>query len=164
MRRPAPPLLLILALLALAGCTTTQTAPAVAEAPAPLPPPPVIELPPASITGSEETSTMLDNFTTFIAAIDGAPVSAGREGWLTPVSLQAGLRRLKVVFVRGVFTGLAELQLNALSEHAYQLRFATDAQFLGNNSYCEFWIVDTATGQPATGRVRAALQRSETAK
>lgn len=107
---------------------------------------------------------MLDDFTAFIAAIDGTPVSAGRIGWQTAVPLKAGKRQLQVVFVRGVFTGTAELELNALSERAYQLRFATDAQFLGKNSYCEFWIVDTTTGQPATGRVRATLQRSETAK
>jgi hypothetical protein len=164
MRRSAPSLLLILALLALTGCTTTQTAPVIAEVPASPPPPPVIELPPASITGSEEKSTMLDDFTAFIAAIDGTPVGTGRTGWQTPVLLKAGLRQLKVVFVRGVFTGVAELQLDARSEHAYQVCFATDAQFLGKNTYCEFWIVDTTTGQPATERVRATLQRSETAK
>jgi hypothetical protein len=159
MCRPALPVLLILVLLTLAGCTTTQTAPVIAVAPPP--PPPVIELPPASITGSEEKSAMLDDFTAFIAAIDDMPVSAGRTGWQTPVILKTGMRQLKLVFVRGVFTGTAELQLNALSERAYQLRFATDAQFLGNNSYCEFWIVDTVTGQPATERVRAPLKRTD---
>jgi hypothetical protein len=124
----------------------------------------VIEPPPASITGSEEKSAMLDDFTAFIAAIDGMPLSVGRTGWQTPVSLKAGMRQIKVVFVRGVFTGEAELQLNALSERAYQLRFATDAQFLGKNSYCEFWIADTATGLPATERVRAPLQRTDESK
>ncbi len=162
MRRRVPSLILILALLlVLAGCTSTQTTPAIVKPP---PPAPAIEQPPASIIGSEEKSTLLDNFTVFIATIDGTPVSAGRAGWQSPVSLQAGPRRLQVVFVRGVFTAAAELQLNALSAHAYQVRFATDAQFLGNNSYCEFWIVDTTTGQAATERVRAVLQRTGTDK
>ncbi len=162
MTRPVSHLLLILGLLALAGCKTTQTTPATVVAPPP--PPPVIELPPASITGSEQKSAMLDDFTAFIAAIDGTAVSVGREGWQTAVPLRAGLRRLTVVFVRGVFTATAELQLNAVSERPYEVRFSTDAQFLGKNSYCEFWIADTANGQPATERVRAPLKRTDDGK
>lgn len=148
------------------ACTTTNPTPA---APAPTPPMPpaapvVIELPPAHITGSEETSTMLDDFTVFVAAIDGVPVAAGRAGWNTALPLKAGPRRLTVVFNRGVFASQAVIEFTAASEAAYQVKFATDAQLFGKNSYCEFWIVNAATGEPVTARVRAPLNRVEAPK
>lgn len=158
-RTPHLPLL-IAAALSLAGCTTNSVTPKVATTPPP--PAPVIELPPASITGFEETSTMLDNFTVFVGAIDGIPVAAGRAGWNAPLTLKAGLRRLTLEFNRGVFSAKTEVQLNATSEIAYQVRFATDAQLFGKNSYCDFWIVDTA-GNEVTPRVRTNLVKSETA-
>jgi hypothetical protein len=106
---------------------------------------------------------MLDDFTVYVIAIDGVPVAAGRAGWSTPLPLKAGQRRLTLGFTRGVFAATADITLHAASEAAYQVRFATDAQFLGKNSYCEFWIADTATGQPVTERVRAELRRSGSA-
>lgn len=137
--------------LLLAGCTTT----------APTPPAPAVELPPASISGSEESSTMLDNFTAYVVAVDGVPVAAGRAGWSAALPLKPGPRRLSLAFARGVFTARAELTLDAVSQSSYQVKFATDAQLFGKNSYCEFWVVDQATGQPVTPRVRATLARNE---
>ena len=125
---------------------------------------PVVELKPATITGSEESSTMLDNLTVYVTAIDGQPVTAGRQGWNTPLTIKAGVRKLKVVFNRGVFTAETDLLFTAQSEHAYQLLFATDAQLFGKNSYCEFWIEDTATHQKAIQPRRVPLLRVEGAK
>lgn len=104
---------------------------------------------------------MLDNFTAYVTAIDGIPAGTGREGWKTPVSLKAGPRRLSVVFVRGVFTAKADVAFTAVSESAYVVKFASDAQFLGKSSYCEFWIADAATGQAVCERVRVALAKIE---
>jgi hypothetical protein len=149
-------LLPLSATLLLAGCVTTAPTPPAAATPAP-----VAELPPASITGFEEASAVLDNFTVFVSAIDGVPVEAGRTGWKAALPLKAGLRRLTLTFNRGVFVAQAEVELAAASDAAYQVRFATDAQFLGGNTYCDFWIVDTSTGQPVTSRLRAPLKRIE---
>lgn len=154
-RTPALPTALG-ALLLLAGCATSIPTTPVPIMPTPAP---EVELPPARISGYEERSALLDNFTVYVSAIDRVPVTAGREGWGTALTLKAGQRRLTLGFSRGVFAATAEVLLNATSESSYQVRFATDAQFLGKNSYCEFWIVDTATGQPATDRIRAELQR-----
>lgn len=171
------PTLLPVALLSLllGACTTTNQTPATpaAETSAPMAtatpapvgrPAPVVELPPASITGSEETSTMFDNFTVFVSAIDGVPVAGGRAGWSTSLPLKAGQRHLTLSFSRGVFAAQAEIMFKAASETAYQVKFATDAQLFGKNSYCEFWIVNVATGELVTPRVRAPLTRIETAK
>ncbi len=148
----------------LAGCGTipaskssTPGVPATAAAPA-------VEAKPAHITGSEEASALLDNFTAFITAIDGQPVAGGRAGWKTPLALRPGSRRLSVEFNRGVFRARSEIALLVVGEANYQLRFDCDAQFLGKNSYCEFWIADTATGQAITPRIRADLTRIEPAK
>lgn len=151
---------LLLAALTFAGCTSptsTPTSSQLAQTPGLSP---VIELPPASIIGSEETSTMLDNFTVFVAAVDGVSVAAGRQGWNTPLSLKAGRHRLTLGFIRGVFSATADLELTAVSEASYQVRFATDAELFGKNSYCEFWIVDTAANQPVGPRVRSPLVRN----
>jgi hypothetical protein len=181
MNRSYSPLPLLL--LALAGCTTTNpvaptatppiatptgTVPAAAPAaaapvPASVTPAPVIEAKPASITGTEESSAMLDSFTAFVAAVDGIPVSAGRQGWKTPLAIKAGPRRLAAAFNRGVFSANCEVELNARSGMAYQLKFATDAELFGKNSYCEFWIVDAASGEPVTERKRVPLARIEPA-
>lgn len=148
------------------ACTTTAPTP---PAPPPTPPTPpaapvVIELPPASITGSEETSTLFDNFTAFVSAIDGVPVTSGRAGWSTSLPLKAGQRRLTLAFNRGVFAAQTEIMFIAASETAYQVKFATDAQLMGKNSYCEFWIVNAATDEAVTARVRAPLTRIEAGK
>lgn len=162
-------LALFVPLLLFSGCVTTPSpgkpvASAAAVTPTAPPatvavPVPVVEAKPATITGSEESSTMFDNLTAYVTAVDGQTVAAGRQGWNTPLALPAGQRRLTVEFSRGVFSARAELQLTARSEAVYQLKYATDAQLFGKNSYCEFWIVDTATGQRATSPLRTPLTR-----
>lgn len=105
---------------------------------------------------------MLDNFTAFVMAIDGVRLTRGREGWNAPLPLKAGQRHLTLAFNRGVFVAQAEILFTAVSETAYQVKFATDAQLFGKNSFCEFWIVDAASGEPVSARVRAPLSRIET--
>lgn len=150
----------VLAGLLLAGCATTPTPSAPADAPATGHAPAV--LPPASIRGSQETSTLLDNFTAFITAVDGQAVAAGRQGWDQPVALPPGRHRLAVQFNRGVFLARAELELEARSGAAYELRHASDAQVYGAHSYCEFWVVDLATGEKATAVKRTGLSNVKT--
>lgn len=164
------PALLALAVLVLAGCTTPTT-PAPQAAPGtPLPaapatpvPGPSVALPPATLTGYEEKSTMLDNFTVYVAAVDGVPITAGRAGWSTALRIKAGPHRVVLGFSRGVFEARTEVAFTAASATAYQVKFATDAQIFGKNTYCEFWIEDTATGAAVTERRRVPLARAESA-
>ena len=127
-------------------------------------PVPVVATKPASIRGSEESSTMFDNFTAYVAAIDGRPVAAGRAGWSNPLALPAGPRRLTVTFIRGAFTAETDVNIQAKSGAIYQLKFATDAQIFGKSSYCEFSIVETATGENVLAPTRVPLTKLETAK
>ena len=131
-----------LLLLIFPGCTTApQTTPVL----------------PATIRGTEESSALLDNFTAFISAVDGQPVAAGRAGWSTPIGLKPGHHILTVEFKRGVFAARTQLELMAAPKASYRLRYATDAQLFGHNSFCDFWITDLATGQPVTGIKEAAV-------
>lgn len=176
----------LVALLLLAGCTTATTpetaptkvspshpaspaapvevSPAKPVAPvSPTPTTPAPELRPATILGSEETSAMFDNFTAYVRAVDGQVVAYDRNGWNTPVTVKSGARRVRVVFVRGVFSAQTEVTFTARPGAAYQLKFATDAQIFGKNSYCEFWIEDIKSGQKALQPTRVPLVRSESA-
>ena len=142
-----------LAALFLAGCNTTPQ-PAMPAPATPLAPPPA-PVGHAHIRGSEQSSMLLDNFTAFVAAVDGQPVAAGRKGWNIPLEITAGQRRLTVEFIRGVFTAQTELELDAVPNANYQLQYATDAELFGHNSYCDFWIVNLATGR-TSGAVKKA--------
>jgi len=106
---------------------------------------------------------MFDNFTAYVTAIDGKTVAAGRTGWNVPLPLPAGPRRLTVAFARGQFAAQADMQFFARPEAIYQLKFATDAQIFGKSSYCEFWIVDTATGEKVLAPTRVPLTKLEAA-
>lgn len=114
----------------------------------------------ATIKGSEESSLLLDNFTAFIAALDGAAVPAGRTGWATPLKIPAAHHVLAVEFQRGVFSAQVNLTLEAADDAIYELKFATDAEVFGHNSYCDFWIVDTRTGQRVTSVARATVKKN----
>jgi len=149
--RPRPFLAASLLVLFFAGCTTLpeirRGAPF--EEPAGT----------ATIKGSEESSALLDNFTAYISAVDDQLVPAGRQGWNTPLELKAGRRIVTVEFQRGVFRAQARLELLAGAHAGYQLKYATDAQLFGKNSFCDFWIVDSATDQPVTAVKRAAVAK-----
>jgi hypothetical protein len=139
--------------------------PAPVATPAPSPKPaPVVVAKPASITGSEESSTMFDNFTAYVSAIDGRTVPAGRAGWNTPLALSVGPHRLTVIFMRGAFTAQTDLYIQTRSEAVYQLKFATDAQIFGKSSYCEFSIIETATGIEVLPPTRVPLTKLDVAK
>lgn len=169
LRFPAP--LAALAIALVTGCTTTtQTAPdtpPAAEKPTAIAPAtgtaqpatPPAEVRPATIRGSEESSTLLDNFTAFIRAVDGVPISAARKGWNQAVELKPGAHRITVEFIRGSFFARTDLSLNAKPGAAYELRQSNDAQVYGQHSYCDFWIVDLATNEKAALTKRAAIER-----
>jgi hypothetical protein len=137
--------------LVMGGCTTAPKAP--------VPAPPAADLRPATIRGSEETSALLDNFTAFVRAVDGQRLTAGRAGWNQPVVLKPGPHRLEVAFMRGSFFAQAELTLDVRPGATYEVRQTNDAQVYGAQTYCEFLIVDLASGQKAGLPQRVALSK-----
>jgi hypothetical protein len=113
----------------------------------------------ATIKGSQEASILLDNFTVFVASIDGRKIPAGRNGWDTPLWIDVGHRVIEAEFNRGVFMARTKLTLAAKAQAHYALKYATDAELFGHNSYCNFWIVDLATGQAVTAVEKASVEK-----
>jgi hypothetical protein len=169
------------AVLVLAGCATSGVpelkpvtpvpplgpgpsapvhAPPVTPAAPAAPAAPVATVKPASIAGSEETSTMFDNFTAYVAKIDGQPVG-DRDGWRRPHALTPGPHELTIAFVRGVFFARTDVRITARSGARYTVKFDSDAHVFGKNSYCEFWIEDTLTGEKVLTATRVPLSRAE---
>jgi hypothetical protein len=151
--------------LLLAGCTTTTTPPSEKPATAvpamrpTTPPAAPVDARPATLKGSEESSTLLDNFTTFVRSVDGQPVSAGRQGWNQAITLKPGAHRLAVEFIRGSFFARTELVLEAKPGATYELRQTNDAQVYGQHTFCEFWITDLATNGKVGAPKRVALDK-----
>ena len=139
-----------------------------AAAPAPIPAPtaPVTAVAPtatvgrATITGSQEASILLDNFTAFVASIDGKKVPLGRKGWDFPLAIEAGHRVLGVEFNRGVFLSRATLEFDAAANARYELKYNTDAELFGHNSFCNFWIVDASTGKAVSTIMKASVEKA----
>lgn len=122
------------------------------------PAPPVV-VGTAKLKGSEESSALFDNFTAFVVAVNGLPVAAGRAGWNTPVEISAGSNTLTVEFNRGNFVARTDLELAAAAGASYEVKFTSDARLFGQNSYCDFWIVDLGTSQAVTPVKKAPVKK-----
>ena len=117
-------------------------------------------VPVATIRGSENKCVLLDNFTAFIAGIDGKLVMARRKGWNTPITIEAGHHILDVKFNRGVFVADTSFDFDAVADTNYQLKFTTDERLFGKNSYVDFWIVDMATSKTVSPIKEATVDGS----
>ena len=144
---------LLLALLILTGCAS-----------APPIPPELQYVPPSgpgtslsTIMGSQEDSTFFDDFTAYIIGVDGKRVMSGRKAWSTPLPIQAGQRNITVMFQRGRSKAQADLVLQAVAGEQYQVRFSSDAQLFGANTYCDFWIVNMSTQTAVTEIKRGVI-------
>lgn len=114
----------------------------------------------ASLVGSNEKATPIDDFTVYVLAVDGKRVISGLENWDTALPIQPGLRTITVAFMRDPLNAQADLQLKAVAGGKYQIQFSTDAYFFGADTYCDFWIIDIVTQKPVTGIKRGTLTNS----
>ena len=151
--------LLLITILLLGGCIASQ---------------PLTHIPPelqyvvpagrenslATLMGSHEKMTPIDDFTAYVLAVDGKRVISGLENWDAALPIQPGSRTVTVAFKRDPLNAQADLHLQAAAGGKYQIRFSTDAYFFGADTYCDFWIIDMATDKPVTGIVRGTVTNS----
>ena len=104
----------------------------------------------ATLQGSQEESLLLDDLTVFVIAVDGKRVMIERKGWNNALPILPGSRNITVAFKRGVFNAQADLPLSAVGGHQYEVRFASDVNVNGPNTYCDFWVIDKAMQKPVT--------------
>lgn len=114
----------------------------------------------ATLVGFNEKRLLIDDLTAFVLAVDGKRVISGRHGWSTPLPLRPGLRTITVAFQRSPLTAQTDLKLKVVASGQYQIQFSTDAFFFRTGSYCDFWIIDTATQKPVTGIERGNIVNS----
>jgi len=112
----------------------------------------------ATVTGSEVPSPLTHNQTAFVVSVDGKVVMLGKKGWNLPLLVEAGPRIIDVQMSRGDFVSQSYLELNAVPGGHYILKFDSDVGLLGNNTYCDFWFADAATGSPVTPKQRGSIQ------
>lgn len=112
----------------------------------------------ATVTGSEVPSPLTHNQTAFVVSVDGKGVMMGKKGWDLPVTVEAGPRIIDVQMSRGDFVSRSYLELNAAPGGHYILKFDSDVGLLGNNTYCDFWFADAATGSPVTPKQRGSIE------
>ena len=137
----------------LAGCATNPKVPVDLQYKLPAP-----GVATAVITGSEVSSPLTHNPTAFVLSVDGKIVMAGKKGWNVPLLVEAGVRIIDVQMSRGEFVSHSYLELNAAAGVHYILMFDSDVGLLGNNTYCDFWFVDAATGRAVTPKQRGGIE------
>ncbi|MBS0425110.1 MAG: hypothetical protein JSR71_11965 [Proteobacteria bacterium] len=140
---------LLISIVLLSGCTTT---------PQPIPaelqyvPPAGQEGSLANLIGSKQKGALPDDErTAYVLAVDGKRVMSGQRGWNSALPIQPGQRSVTVAFQGGAFHTQVDLQMQAVAGGSYQIQFSTDVQLFGANTYCDLWIIDTATQKPASG-------------
>ena len=84
----------------------------------------------ATLVGSQEKSPLLNDFTTYVLAVDGKRVMSGTQGWSTPLPIQPGLRNITVAFQGGGFNTQVDLQLQALAGTRIKSSFPRMCGFL----------------------------------
>ena len=104
--------------------------------------------PVAFLFGRGQPGEVLVPVRAFVFAVDDKRVESGKDRWNVPIPLRPGSRVVSVEINRGSAYARVNLSLNADAGKDYGIRFATDLG--GANSFCDFWIIDAATGAPVT--------------
>jgi hypothetical protein len=99
---------------------------------------------------------LFDDDNTYVYAIDGKKVMLEKKQWDQPVFILPGARDVTLGFEKGVHMLFAKVRLDVAPSASYRAASTCKTGFLGNFEYCDFWLVDTATGKAVTDVVRGA--------
>lgn len=99
---------------------------------------------------------LFDHDNTFVYAIDGKKVMLEKEQWDQPVLVLPGVRDVTLGFEKGAHMLFAKVRLDVAASASYNAKSACKTGFLGNFEYCDFWLVDAATGKAVSEVVRGA--------
>lgn len=106
----------------------------------------------ATLIGSKQQGALPnDELTAYVLAVDGKRVMSGLRGWNSALLIQPGQHSVTVAFQGGAFHTQVDLQMQASPGGKYQIQFSTDVQTFGANTFCDLWIIDTATQKPVSG-------------
>jgi hypothetical protein len=106
----------------------------------------------ATLIGSKQQGALPnDELMAYVLAVDGKRVMSGLRGWNTALPIKPGQRSVTVAFQGGAFHTQVDLQMQAAAGGNYKVQFSTDVQTFGANTFCDLWIIDTATQKPVSG-------------
>lgn len=143
--RNLPVLTLVAICLALVGCNTTAPsedliyqAPVGAEV--------------ARIKGSttQDPGLFGARHVAYVLLVNGKFVRNADENWAQPIALASGPQELAVEYQSSVFKSRTVFTLEARAGAAYVLKVTPGIDPKDDRRFCEFVIVDEATGQPVT--------------
>ncbi|MBS0631657.1 MAG: hypothetical protein JSS11_07060 [Verrucomicrobia bacterium] len=95
--------------------------------------------------GSESAYVLMVDYLTVLNAAE----SAGK-----PLLLEAGSHHITCEYRYSNFVSRATFKLNVAPGAAYQLKYETSADSATDRRFCDFWIVDTASGATVGARQR----------
>jgi len=150
------PLLLAAGLATLlVGCATSPQAPSADDYQ-----PPVAGASVATLKGSRFTEGGLfgEEHTGFVYMIDLQSVSGARDHWDQAIALTPGKHAIMAEYRFSNFKARATLALTASAGHSYQLMFKYGRDNTPELTlFCNFWMVDWATGETVTPIHRAQV-------
>jgi hypothetical protein len=104
--------------------------------------------PVATILGSatKDSSFFGNDGVAYVRMVDYLNVLNASGGAAQPLPLAPGSHEITCEYSYSVFISRATFKLNARPGAAYQVRFEATKDASNDRRYCDFWIVDTASG------------------
>jgi|GEM_PF-1715470 len=147
-RRPVALLGLVCPILVLAGCATDNDLPAeqLYQAPA------LGAAAAARLTGTKvvESGIFADDHIGYALMVDNKFVQDALQEWNRPIALAPGWHEIAASYQSGGFSSRTTIRFQARAGFSYLLKIAAGTESDGDHRYCDFSIVDAATGAAVT--------------
>lgn len=143
--RNLPVLALLAACLTLVGCNTTAPSEDL-----------IYQPPTGTAVARLKGSTLQDpglfgsRHIAYVLMVNGKFVRDAEESWERPIALASGPQDLAVEYQSSVFRSRAVFTLEAKAGVTYLLKMTPGIDPKDDRRFCEFVIVEEATGQPVT--------------
>lgn len=95
--------------------------------------------------------------TGFIFAVNNRIVNNAADRWNVSVPVKPGKQTVSIQVVRSNRYARGEVVLDVVPFKDYGIRFTTDMGERGGNTFCDMWIIETATGTVASTHTRVGV-------
>ena len=97
----------------------------------------------------------------FVLMVDRTFVKEAQGGWNRSIALSPGWHEISCKYQSSVFSSRAVFNIEAQAGITYELKIAPGMEGEDERRYCDFSIVDAATGNPLTAVKRCAVTTSQ---
>lgn len=101
-------------------------------------------------TYNEDTGLFAAKHTGFVLMVDRKFVKNPEQSWNQPLALSPGTREIACEYHQSVFKARATFKLEVLPGVNYQIRISPGTEGDAEQRFCDFSIINTATGKPVT--------------